>query len=102
METPGSWENNSWQAVSGPEAILIGAVQNPALRPLQGKTLADVAKQKRVDPVDAVLDLLIEDSAQTSVAVFGMAEPDVALALKQPWVSVNNDSEGTAPEGLLG
>ena len=37
-----------------------------------------------------------------SVAVFAMSEPDVALALKQPWVSIDNDSQGTSPEGLLG
>ena len=52
-------------------------------------------------PIDALLDLLLEDHAYTSVAVFGMCEPDVALALKQPWVSVNSDSEGAAPDGLL-
>jgi N-acyl-D-aspartate/D-glutamate deacylase len=102
MQTPGSWENNSWQEISGPEAILIGAVQNPALFPLQGKTLAEVAKQKKADPIDALLDLLIEDQGYTSVAVFGMAEKDVVLALKHPWVSINNDSQGTAPDGLLG
>jgi N-acyl-D-amino-acid deacylase len=101
METPGSWENNSWQEIS-PEAILIGAVQNPALVPLQGKTLAEVAKQKKADAIDALLDLLIADQAYTYVAVFGMSEPDVALALQQPWVSVNNDSQGTAPDGILG
>ena len=102
METPDSWENNAWQEISGPEAILIGAVQNPALLPLQGKTLAEVAGQKKADPIDALLDLLIEDRAYTYVAVFGMAEPDVTLALKQPWVSINNDSQGTAPDGILG
>jgi N-acyl-D-aspartate/D-glutamate deacylase len=102
METPGSWENNSWQEISGPEAILIGAVQNPALVRLQGKTLAEVAKLKKTDGIDALLDLLIEDQAYTYVAVFGMSEPDVTLALRQPWVSINNDSQGTAPDGILG
>ena len=102
METPGSWENNAWKEISGPEAILIGAVQNPTLRVLQGKTLADVAKQRKTDPITTLLDLLIEDNALTSVAVFGMAEPDVVLALQHPWVSINNDSEGTALDGLLG
>ena len=102
METPGSWENNAWQEIPGPEAILIGAVQNPALLPLQGKTLADIAQQRNADPIDALLDLLIEDRAYTYVAVFGMSEPDVALALQQPWVSINTDSQGTDPEGLLG
>src|SRR3954471_2027519 len=47
METPGSWENNAWEEISGPEAILIGAVQNPKLLPLQGKTLADIARQRK-------------------------------------------------------
>ena len=99
--TDTEWEN-SWQIIPGPEAILIGAVQNPALRQYQGKTLADVAKLRGREPLDALIDLLIEDKAYTSVAVFGMSEPDVALALAQPWVSVNCDSEGAAPDGILG
>jgi N-acyl-D-amino-acid deacylase len=102
METEGSWENNAWQEISDPKAILIGAVQNPALLPLQGKTLAEVARQRKADPIDALFDLLIEDGAYTSVAVFGMDEPDVTLALQQPWVSINNDSQGTSPDGILG
>jgi N-acyl-D-amino-acid deacylase len=102
METVGSWENNGWQAISGPEAILIGAVQNPALRPFQGQTLAQVARAKQSDPIEALLDVLVEDRAFTYVAVFAMDEPDVALALEQPWVSINNDSQGTAPDGILG
>jgi N-acyl-D-amino-acid deacylase len=102
METQGSWENNAWQEISNPDAILIGAVQNPELLPLQGKTLGAIAREKKADPLDALLDLLIADRAFTSVAVFGMDERDVALALLQPWVSVNNDSEGTAPNGILG
>jgi dihydroorotase/N-acyl-D-amino-acid deacylase len=77
-------------------------VQNPALLPLQGKTLAEVARQRKADPIDALFDLLIEDRAYTSVAVFGMDEPDVTLALQQPWVSINNDSQGTSPDGILG
>ncbi len=98
--TDTEWEN-SWQLIPGAEAILIGAVQNPALRQYQGKTLAQVAQLRKAEPLDAMIDLLIEDKAYTSVAVFGMSEPDVALALEQPWVSINCDSEGSAPEGLL-
>jgi dihydroorotase/N-acyl-D-amino-acid deacylase len=101
MTSPDAGWDNSWQKISGPEAVLIGAVQNPGLRRLQGKTLAEVAQTRAADPIDALLDLLIEDKGYTSVAVFGMSEPDVALALEQPWVSINCDSEGSAPEGLL-
>jgi N-acyl-D-amino-acid deacylase len=99
--TTGDW-NNEWQQVTGPGSIIIGAVQNPKLLPIQGKTIADIAKLWGKDPIDTVFDLLIEDSAFTSVAMFTMAEPDVALALKQAWVSICNDSQGTSPEGLLG
>jgi dihydroorotase/N-acyl-D-amino-acid deacylase len=52
--------------------------------------------------MDALFDLLIDDDAFTGVAVFGMSEPDVALALQQPWVAVDNDSSGASPEGILG
>ena len=95
------WDNE-WQEIPGPDSVLIGVVQNPKLLPLQGKTLAEIAKIWNKDPMDALFDLLIEDNAFTEVAVFGMSEPDVALALQQPWVSIDNDSSGTSPEGILG
>ena len=52
--------------------------------------------------MDTLFDILVEDEAHTYVAVFAMSEPDIALAAVQPWVSFCNDSEGTAPDGLLG
>lgn len=102
MMTPSQEWDNEWQEIPGPESVLIGVVQNPQLLPLQGKTLADFAKMWNKDPMDALFDLLIEDKAFTEVAVFGMSEPDVVLALQQPWVSIDNDSSGTSPEGILG
>jgi len=95
------WDNE-WDEIPGPESVVVGVVQNPKLVPLQGKRLSEVAKMWNKDPMDALYDLLIEDNAFTGVAVFGMSEPDVALALQQPWVAVDNDSSGTAPEGILG
>jgi dihydroorotase/N-acyl-D-amino-acid deacylase len=71
------------------------------LLPLQGKTIAEIARSENKDPIDTIFDLLVQDPGM-SVAVFGMSEDDIALALKQPWVSIDNDSQGTAPEGLLG
>jgi dihydroorotase/N-acyl-D-amino-acid deacylase len=102
MLTPSSEWDNEWSEIPGPEAILIGVVHNPKLLPLQGKRLSEIAKMWNKDPMDALFDLLIEDDAFTNVAVFGMSEPDVALAVQQPWVSIDNDSSGTSPEGLLG
>jgi len=100
--TPSTDWQNEWQAIPGPESVLICVVQNSTLLPLQGKTLAEVAKIWNKDPMDSLFDLLIEDNAFTQVAVFGMSEPDVALALQQPWVSIDNDSEGTSADGILG
>ncbi len=102
METPSSTWNNEWQQVTGPESFLVGAVQNPKLLPIQGKNIAEIATLWHKDPIDTVFDILIEDEAFTQVAMFIMSEPDVALALQQPWVSICNDSQGTAPDGLLG
>ena len=102
MLTPSKDWDNEWDEIPGPESILITAVQNPKLMPLQGMTLAEIAKSQSKDPMDALFDLLIEDQAFTSVAVFGMSEDDVAFALQQPWVAINNDSSGASPEGLLG
>jgi N-acyl-D-amino-acid deacylase len=102
MLTPSKAWDNEWQEIPGPESVMICVVQNPKLQPLQGKTLAEVAKLWGKDPMDALFDLLVEDKAFTSVAVFGMSEPDVVLALQQPWVSIDNDSSGSSPEGILG
>ena len=102
MTSESSEWDNEWLSIPGPESILICVVQNPALRPLQGKTLAQAAAVRHQDPLDALFDILIEDKAYTSVAVFGMAEQDVSMALAQPWVAIDNDSSGTAPTGILG
>ncbi len=100
--TPSNDWDNEWQEIPGPESVLIGVVHNPKLLPLQGKTLAELAKLQNKDPMDALFDLLIDDQASTEVAAFGMDEPDVTLALQQPWVSIDNDSPGASPEGVLG
>ncbi|MFZ0759370.1 MAG: D-aminoacylase [Candidatus Sulfotelmatobacter sp.] len=101
MLTPSKDWDNEWQEIPSPEAIMIGVVQNPKLLPLQGKRLSEIAKLWNKDPIDALFDFLIEDPS-TAVAVFGMSQADVTLALQQPWVSIDNDSSGTSPEGVLG
>jgi N-acyl-D-amino-acid deacylase len=102
METPSNQWNNEWQQVKGPESFLLSAVQNPKLIPLQGKSIAEIAKLWNKDPIDTVFDILIEDEAFTMVGMFIMDEPDVALAMRQPWVSICNDSQGSALDGVLG
>ncbi|HVS87835.1 MAG TPA: D-aminoacylase [Candidatus Acidoferrum sp.] len=100
--TPSKEWDNEWEEIAGPDQVLLCTVKDPKLLPLQGKTLAEIAKLWNKDPMDALFDLLISDNAFPEVAVFGMSEPDVSLALQQPWVSVDNDSSGASPEGILG
>jgi len=101
MQTPAKDWDNEWQEIPGPDAIMIGSVENPKLTPLLGKRISEIAKLWNKDPMDTIFDFLIEDP-KSEVAVFGMSQPDVTLALQQPWVSIDNDSEGTSPEGILG
>jgi dihydroorotase/N-acyl-D-amino-acid deacylase len=101
MLTADSTWDNEWQEINGPEDILISVVHDPELLPLQGKTVQQVAQSENKDPIDTIFDLLIKDPGM-DVAVFAMNEKDVALCLQQPWVSIDNDSQGTAPDGPLG
>jgi N-acyl-D-amino-acid deacylase len=102
METPSDEWDNEWQEIPGPEAVLVSVVHNPDLRSIQGKRLSEIAAERHQEPIETLLDILVEDEAYTFVAVFGMDEADVSLALMQPWVSVDNDSQGTSPDGVLG
>jgi N-acyl-D-amino-acid deacylase len=101
MLTPSKDWDNEWHEIPSPEAIMIGVVQNPKMLPLQGKRLSEIAKLWNKDPIDALFDFLIADP-YADVAVFGMSQPDVTLALQQPWVAFDNDSSGTSPDGILG
>ena len=102
MLTPSEDWDNEWTEIDTPDAIMIGVVKNPKLLPLQGHTIAAIAKERGKDPIDTLLDILIEDDGFTYCAVFGMNEDDIALALVQPWTSVDNDSSGTSTDGVLG
>ena len=102
IQTPSDAWDNEWDEVPGPDSILVGVVKNPALRGLQGQTIAAIAKSRAKDPLETLLDILVEDKGFTGCAVFGMQEDDVMLALVQPWTSINNDSSGASPEGKLG
>src|SRR5579872_6290850 len=102
MQTPSDKWDNEWLAITGPQDILITAVNNKDLLKYEGKRISEIAAEWKEDPIDTICDFLIKDRAATSVAVFGMAEPDVNLVLEQPWVSIDNDASGTSPEGILG
>jgi len=102
MLTPSDKWDNEWLEIEGPDDVLICAVNHRELLRYQGRRLSEVAAEWHEDAIDTIFDFLIRDEAATSVAAFGMSEPDVALALQQPWVSVGTDDSATSPEGILG
>jgi N-acyl-D-amino-acid deacylase len=101
MGTPSMDWDNEWLAIKGPQDILITAVFNKDLLKYQGMRVSEIAAQWHEDAIDAICDFLIKDFTGTSVAVFGMDEPDVRLILQQPWVSIDNDASGASLEGIL-
>jgi len=102
MVTPSDTWDNEWLEIEGAQDVLICAVNNPGLLRYQGKRLSEIAAEWHEDAIDTIFDFLLKDEAATSVAVFGMSEPDVTLSLQQPWVAVDNDSSAASPEGALG
>ena len=102
METKREGWDNEWLAVAGPADILVSSVGRAELRPLQGQSIEAIARARGREPIETLLDLLVEDGAQAQVAAFGMQERDVVVALRAPWVAICNDSAGTSPQGALG
>jgi N-acyl-D-amino-acid deacylase len=94
-----SWENLF--AAAGPKGMLLLEFKNPALKPLTGKTLAEVAQLRSVSPEDAAIDLVIEDGSRVGVAYFLMSEENVAREVALPWVSFDSDADAPAPEGVF-
>ena len=86
-------------AAGSPDRVLLIGFKTDKLKPLTGKTLAEVAKMRGVSPEDAAIDLVIEDHTRVGTAYFLMSEENVKLGLSQPWVNIGSDAETPAPEG---
>ena len=96
---PKDWENIFAQA--GPEGTLLVGFKNPALKPLTGKTLAEVARQRGTSPEDTIIDLVIADGSRVQVVYFLMSEANVARQVKLLWMSFGSDASAQAPEGVF-
>ena len=101
MKDPAAgWENLRLQAGSAERVLFIG-FKSEKLKPLIGKTLAQVAAQRGTSAEETVLDLMLEDNSRVDTAYFLMSEDNVELGLRQPWVSLGSDAESSAPEGVF-
>jgi N-acyl-D-amino-acid deacylase len=88
-------------AFAGPEGTLLLGFKNPKLKPLAGKTLAEVAKMRGESPEDTVVDLVIEDGSRIGVAYTLMSEDNVRKEIVLPWMSFDSDGAAAAPEGVF-
>lgn len=95
-----SWENLRLLAGSD-ERLLLIEFKSAALKPLGGKTLAAIARERGTPVEDTAIDLIIEDDHRIGTAYFLMSEENIELGLKQPWVSLGSDAESSAPEGVF-
>ena len=86
---------------AGAEGTLLLAFKTDKLKPLTGKTLAEVAKMRGQSPEDAAIDLVIEDGTRIGVAYFLMSEDNVRRQTALPWVSFGSDEGAPAPEGVF-
>jgi N-acyl-D-amino-acid deacylase len=93
--------SNFYKEAGSPDNILLVGFKRPALKPLQGKTLAQVAKERGKDPVETLADLLAEDDSPITTIYFLMSEENVRKLIPLPWVSFGSDEASQAPEGVF-
>ncbi len=101
MTTPtNAWES-LYLAAGSPDRVLLVAFKQDKLKPLTGKTLAEVAKMRGKTPEETAMDLVIEDDSRVGTVYFLMSEDNIRKQLKLPWVSFDSDAESVAPEGVF-
>ncbi len=99
MSTPSDEWENLYLSAGSPERVLLVGFKNEALKPLTGKSLAEVARLRGVSPEEAAMDLVIEDGSRVGTVYFLMSEENVRKEVALPWVSFGSDAEAPAPEG---
>jgi N-acyl-D-amino-acid deacylase len=95
-----AWEN-LYLAAGSPEKILLAGFKSEKLKPLTGKSLAEVAKMRGKDPIDTIMDLISEDESRIGTIYYLMSEENVKKELAKPWISFGSDEASQAPEGVF-
>lgn len=101
MRAPSNNWENLYMLAGSPDRILLVGFKSEALKPLTGKTLADVARMRGKDPVETIMDLVLEDRSRIGTVYFMMDEENVKKQIRQPWVSFGSDAASMAPEGVF-
>jgi len=99
VQTPTDKWENLYLAAGSPEKILLSGFKSEKLKPLTGKSLAEVAKMRGKDPIETAMDLIAEDESRIDTIYFLMSEENVKKEIVKPWVSFGSDEASQAPEG---
>ena len=100
LEDSDDWEN-LYLAAGSPANILLAGFSNEELKPLTGKTLAEVAEMRGTPPEETAVDLVLESEGRVSAVYFLMSEDNLRMKFARPWVSFCSDAASIAPEGVF-
>ncbi len=101
MNTPSDEWENMFLIAGTPDNILMVGFKSAALKPLTGKTVAEIAVMRGTTPEETILDLIVEDGSRIGTVYFTQSEDVVRKAVALPWVSFNSDAASLAPEGVF-
>lgn len=100
MRSPTASENTKL-AVQEPDKVILVGFKTEALKPLTGKTLGEVARERGKPPEEVIADLIVADGTRIQVVYFGMSEENVARHVTLPWMAFDSDAAALAPEGVF-
>ena len=101
MRTPSDQWENLYLGAGSPNQVLLLGFKTDSLKPLIGKTLAEVARLRRKSPEETAMDLVVQDGTRVEVAYFLMSEDNIKKQIAKPWVSFGSDAGSQAPEGAF-
>ena len=98
IRTPSADWENLYLAAGSPDRVLLVEFRSEQLKPLTGKTLAEAARLRDEDPVDTIMNLIVEDQSRVGAVYFMMSEENILKEIVLPWVSFGSDAASMAPE----
>src|SRR5262249_1500554 len=101
VRTPSNDWENLYMLAGSPDRILLASFRTEKLKPLTGKTLAEVAGMRGKDPIETIMDLVLEDRSRIGTIYFLMSEDNIRKQIRLPWVSFGSDAASIAPEGVF-
>jgi N-acyl-D-amino-acid deacylase len=101
MRTPtDEWESLLLLAGTADRVVLAGFKQD-SLKPLTGRTLAEVAAMRGTSVEETAMDLVIADDSRVETVYFLMSEDNVRKQIALPWLSFGSDAGAIASEGVF-